>query len=56
MTQHEWKCYLKTALLFVSKGIHIDDACSVRNGDIVETCYMRGDLLLNPTGVGSSAN
>jgi hypothetical protein len=24
-------------------------------GDIVETCYMRGELLLNPTGVGNSA-
>jgi hypothetical protein len=47
------------ALLFVSNGIHIDaacyTACSVRTGDIVETCYLRVELLLNPTGVGNSA-
>ena len=60
MTQHEWKCVFEDrALLFASKGIHIDGAChtvcSVRTGDIVETCYMRGELLLNPTGVSSSA-
>jgi hypothetical protein len=39
--------------------IHIDyachTACSVRTGDIVEMCYMRDELLLNPTGVGNSA-
>jgi hypothetical protein len=60
MTQHEWKCVFEDrAFLFVSKGIHIDDAChtacGVRTGGIVETCYMRGELLLNPTGVGNSA-
>jgi hypothetical protein len=60
MTQHEWKFVFEDrALLFVSKGIHVADAChtacSVRTGDIVETCYMGGELLLNPTGVGNSA-
>jgi len=60
MTQHEWKCVFEDrALLFVSKGIHTDGAChtacSVHTGDSVETCYMQGELLLNPTGVSSSA-
>jgi len=30
-------------------------ACSVLTNDIVEMCYMRGELLLNPAAVGKRA-